>query len=434
MDSVVVASRIHDQKLFRGKKAEQVSELKEEYVNTFQQRVTSAERSRDQHVAELDALGPEIRNHLSAVLKTAKQDGDATPGYLAGLAQQNLLLTRLYVSKFLFDNKAHDAERFNQEIKIARKHLDTLLTELQNPTRRALAEKTIFELQSYQRTANLAVDAINNRNLGVYRMDQIGPEATPVMHEFRGSIASSMQDAGKEANEIGNQSMVLSGAILKLSVLVAAATFMLVVRPIKGRIYETNSVLQDIADGDGDVRSTLPSSGNDELDQLGATDNRFPDKLADMTRQMAAQSSQLLFASEDIDSRASSSLRNAGQQHEFARDISKAVENMQGGLAEVEESATSLSILSQETAESTQQCANIVEAAAASMNALSEQIEITGQTVEAVRSNSEEIGSVLEVIGSIAEQTNLLALNAAIEAARAGEQGQGFAVVADEVR
>ena len=117
-----------------------------------------------------------------------------------------------------------------------------------------------------------------------------------------------------------------------------------------------------------------------------------------------------------------------------ARDISKAVENMQRGLAEVEESATSLSTLSQETAESTQQCANIVEAAAASMNALSEQIEITGQTVEAVRSNSEEIGSVLEVIGSIAEQTNLLALNAAIEAVRAGEQGQGFAVVADEVR
>ena len=107
---------------------------------------------------------------------------------------------------------------------------------------------------------------------------------------------------------------------------------------------------------------------------------------------------------------------------------------MQRGLAEVEESATSLSTLSQETAESTQQCTNIVEAAAASMNALSEQIEITGQTVEAVRSNSEEIGSVLEVIGSIAEQTNLLALNAAIEAVRAGEQGQGFAVVADEVR
>ena len=88
-DGVVVASRIQRPNSSGVKNTSK--RAKREYVNTFQQRVTSAQRSRDQHVAELDALGPEIRNHLSAVLKTAKQDGDVTAGYLAGLAQQNLL-------------------------------------------------------------------------------------------------------------------------------------------------------------------------------------------------------------------------------------------------------------------------------------------------------------------------------------------------------
>ncbi|PLZ02910.1 methyl-accepting chemotaxis protein [Burkholderia sp. WAC0059] len=55
-------------------------------------------------------------------------------------------------------------------------------------------------------------------------------------------------------------------------------------------------------------------------------------------------------------------------------------------------------------------------------------------TMGEITSSSDKIAEITALIEGIAFQTNILALNAAVEAARAGEQGRGFAVVASEVR
>nr|WP_321442896.1 cache domain-containing protein [uncultured Cohaesibacter sp.] len=126
------------------------------------------------------------------------------------------------------------------------------------------------------------------------------------------------------------------------------------------------------------------------------------------------------------------------------------------------QTASSLTQLSQSTAERSDQAlgaaslasSNVQTVAAASeefvasigeigrqveqaTSAVNDAMVTTGAANERVGSldaAAQQIGDVVNLIRDIAEQTNLLALNATIEAARAGEMGKGFAVVAAEVK
>ena len=140
--------------------------------------------------------------------------------------------------------------------------------------------------------------------------------------------------------------------------------------------------------------------------------------------------------------------QSMAQVLESARSISSASEQVASGsndlssrtestAAHLEESASAIEQLSN----SAQQCNDATrQAEMLSRNSLQatqmgfDQAGKVNRTMQEIQTSSQKIGDIIGVIDGIAFQTNILALNAAVEAARAGEQGRGFAVVAGEVR
>ncbi|MBM7542298.1 methyl-accepting chemotaxis protein [Amphibacillus cookii] len=385
-------------------------------------------------------------------------DGNAQTGFLYGLI--NALSFSETVNEITYGESGRSAIIDSEGNFQA--HSEAMLIEMQMNIFSIDEESEGTELEDSREDEDTSLDEL----LALFETEMVNREVGVGEHTFAGDaiyvgyapIAASdwifMIEVDQDEIFAGLNQLnrfIILGSVL-FTALAVVVTYLIsrsITNPIQTVTHSLNRIANyDLRKDESDKRFAKVLNRNDELGDIGRSNEAMRQNLTDLiatnarlAEQVSASSEELMATSEqaasaavevskvieEISSGATEQAKDTENGVEYMQDLQAKmkddhllIEKMNQSNKAVAERKDQGLVKMQELSEKSQQSVT-------SAKEVKDIIHLTNESVEKISQSSEKIRD-------IAEQTNLLALNAAIEAARAGEAGQGFAVVADEVR
>lgn len=440
----------------RSAQIDKIETAHREYDSVFRKIAAFMEKSNGYVKDVLDVNGPLMEKNLTLIMESTEKENRGEAAFHIGMALRNLLLSRLYIVKFLYNNEKENSDRAKTEFDNLRERFNLLDKVLENPEQRKMLTLVMESGEIYAGTFTKLVEVISERNRFMQEnLERTAQEIRKAIENVKISYTEDQDRIGPQLVKANHQSLLLIGGIAAASLIFGILLSLVISSKITKPISRVVERLKDISEGQGDLTARLVIETQDEIGELAARFNRFVEKLQGIIRQVSENTEKLGKASGEMADISQKLTQSAEEMTTRAADVSASTEEMSVNISNMASATEEMSANSQNVSATSEQMSHNMDSVASAIEEVSVSIrDIAGNAGKGAKISEKakemaasatsamstlgqtagEIGDVTEVIRRIADQTNLLALNATIEAASAGDAGRGFAVVANEIK